>query len=77
MSRPLTIATLGASGTVGSFLLQVLSIHPNSTEVRIRILARHQSVERINTLAEQYASLSLVVHIIDYTSTGSETERAE
>jgi aspartate-semialdehyde dehydrogenase len=74
MSRPLTIAILGASGTVGPLLLQALSIHLNSTEVCIRILARPQSVERINTLAEQYASLSLAVHINNYTSTGSETE---
>jgi uncharacterized protein YbjT (DUF2867 family) len=76
MSRPLTIAILGASGTIGPFLLQALSLHPNSTEVHIRILARPQSVERVNTLAGQYASLSLAVHIIDYTGTATELNAA-
>ncbi|KAJ7631588.1 hypothetical protein DFH06DRAFT_698142 [Mycena polygramma] len=69
MSAPITIAILGASGTLGPSLLQALADHPRALEVRIRILTRPRSAEKAHTLAEKYPTLYLTVHPIDYVGT--------
>ncbi|KAJ6513530.1 hypothetical protein DFH09DRAFT_1288259 [Mycena vulgaris] len=72
MTTPLTIAILGASGTVGPFLLQALAAHPSTADVRIRILTRSTSLERVESVvAEHGPSLTITVHVIDYTSTNT------
>ncbi|KAJ6564173.1 hypothetical protein B0H19DRAFT_1219728 [Mycena capillaripes] len=68
MSAPITIAILGASGTLGPFLLQAIAAHPKAQEVRLRILTRPTSTEKAHTLAAQYLTLYLTVHPIDYTA---------
>ncbi|KAJ7096879.1 hypothetical protein C8R44DRAFT_717503 [Mycena epipterygia] len=72
MSRPLTLAILGASGTLGPFLLTALAAHPKAHDVRIRILTRATSVEKVHLIADEHKSLYLTMHAIDYT--GAETE---
>ncbi|KAJ7712026.1 hypothetical protein B0H16DRAFT_1626470 [Mycena metata] len=76
MSPSLNIAILGASGTLGPFILQAISAHPNASTVCLRILARPTSVGRVKILVEQHADLDLTVHVIDYTNGGAGLDSA-
>ncbi|KAJ6503638.1 hypothetical protein C8R45DRAFT_894805 [Mycena sanguinolenta] len=68
MSAPPTLAILGASGTLGSFLLQALSMHSNGRHVPIHILTRPASTNRIQILASHHPDLKITIHPIDYTA---------
>ncbi|KAJ6483390.1 hypothetical protein C8R45DRAFT_1149391 [Mycena sanguinolenta] len=68
MSAPPTLAILGASGTLGSFLLQALSMHSNSRHVPIHILTRPASTNKVQTLASHHPNLRITIHPIDYTA---------
>ncbi|KAJ7038564.1 hypothetical protein C8F04DRAFT_1088653 [Mycena alexandri] len=76
MSPSLNIALLGASGTMGPFILQAISAHPNVSNVCVRILVRPTSVGKVEILAEKHTDLDLTVHVIDYTSEWSRTRRS-
>ncbi|KAJ7865180.1 hypothetical protein B0H14DRAFT_419199 [Mycena olivaceomarginata] len=73
MSAPLTIAILGATGTLGPSLLQAIADHPKVLDARIRILTRPTSAEKAHTLAARYPTLYLTVHAVDYTGAKAET----
>jgi nucleoside-diphosphate-sugar epimerase len=73
MSAPLTIAILGATGTLGPSLLQAIADHPKVLDARIRILTRPTSAEKAHTLAARYPTLYLTVHAVDYTGAEAET----
>ncbi|KAJ7458743.1 hypothetical protein B0H11DRAFT_2060844 [Mycena galericulata] len=72
-SAPLTIAILGASGTLGPFLLQALAAHPMATDVHIRVLTRPASLQKVHNITEAYGNLHLTVHAIDYSATDADT----
>ncbi|KAJ7429279.1 hypothetical protein B0H11DRAFT_1896797 [Mycena galericulata] len=72
-SAPLTIAILGVSGTLGPFLLQAISAHPMATDVHIRVLTRHTSLQKVHNITEAYGNLHLTVHTIDYSATDTDT----
>ncbi|KAJ7796103.1 hypothetical protein B0H14DRAFT_3551821 [Mycena olivaceomarginata] len=73
MSAPLTIAILGATGTLGPSLLQAIADHPKVLDARIRILTRPTSAEKAHTLAGRYPTLYLTVHAVDYSGAEAET----
>ncbi|KAJ6514116.1 hypothetical protein DFH09DRAFT_1264813 [Mycena vulgaris] len=70
---PLTVAILGASGTLGTHLLHALSAHPNAPDVRIRVLTRPTSAEKAHTVAAPHGNLYLTVNVIDYEAAEGET----
>ncbi|KAJ6474131.1 hypothetical protein C8R45DRAFT_1054777 [Mycena sanguinolenta] len=68
MSAPPTLAILGASGTLGSFLLQALSMHSNGHHVPIHILTRPTTTNRVQTLASHHPNLKITIHPVDHTA---------
>jgi aspartate-semialdehyde dehydrogenase len=70
---PLTIAILGATGTLGPFLLQALATHPKAPDVRIRILTRHKSIGKVHDITEKHKNLSITVFEIDCAAAAENT----
>ncbi|KAJ7089022.1 hypothetical protein C8R43DRAFT_296511 [Mycena crocata] len=73
MSTPVTIAILGGSSLLSLALLQAFSTHPRVLDVRIRILTRPASAEKVHIMIAQYPTLYLTVHAIDYSAAEVDT----